>query len=66
MTAGDLIKVHVDTPDEAPDFSFIALVMHVSPFFLQVYCPEDGKIYTVPEDRDTLLTQDEERRTRCK
>jgi len=50
MTAGDLIKVYVDTPDEASDLSFIALVMHVSPFFLQVYCPEDGKIYTVPED----------------
>tara|TARA_R110001583_G_scaffold154146_5_gene305839 strand:+ start:85 stop:252 length:168 start_codon:yes stop_codon:yes gene_type:complete len=50
MTAGDLIRVHVDTPKETPDFSFIAFVMHISPFLLQVYCPEDGKIYTIPEE----------------
>ena len=44
---GDLVIVSVDVPDGVPDFTFMALVVSIGPFFIEVYCPADCKSYTV-------------------
>lgn len=44
---GDLVIVAVDLPEGVADFTFIALVVNISPFFVDVYCPDDSKTYTV-------------------
>ncbi len=51
MKAGSLVRVVVDGGwDYQPDYSFIAMITHIGPFLVDVYCPADQKRYQVPEE----------------
>lgn len=50
MKVGSLVRVVVDGGfDQVPDYSFIAMITHIGPFLIDVYCPADTRGIRCPK-----------------